>query len=357
MSILTRYILKRFFLIALFTMSATLLIFVTVDLMEHLDKFIDTQTPRAEIFRYYLLYMPQILYLVAPVILLLTTVFTLGGLVRTMEITAMKASGVSPSRLLRLLAFWGLLFSVGIFYLGETFVTDTAKERMEIYRTRIKKKPATLRQNSGRIYYQNSITSMLTLENYNSERGEGTHPVYLEFDHGKLNRRIDAKKLRRDGPNWRMVDGQVRSFGEEAGLESFKNRSVDEITLKLKDIETLSAVPEEMNYEELQAFIERQQNSGARTSRWEVNAHSKVAAPLANFIIVLFGVPLALRRQGGGLVMGFGISLLCCFLFYGIQVLCQNLGYKEIISPALAAWSPALLFALLAALLYWKLDR
>jgi lipopolysaccharide export system permease protein len=357
MSILTRYILRRFFLLALFTMSATLMVFITVDLMEHLDKFIDTQTPRSEILRYYLLYMPQILYLIAPVILLLTTVFTLGGLVRTMEVTAMKASGISPGRLLRLLAFWGLVFSVGIFYLGESVVTDTAQERMEIYRTRIKKKPPTLRQNSGRIYYQNGPTSMLTLENYNIEKGEGTHPVYLEFDHGKLTRRVDARKLRRDGPRWRMEKGTERLFNGGGHVESFANRPMHEITLKLRDIETLSAVPEEMNYKELQAFILRQKNSGARTSRWEVNALSKIAAPLANFVIVLFGVPLALRRQRGGMVMGFGISLLCCFLFYGIQVLCQNLGYKEILTPALAAWAPALLFATLAGLLYWRLDR
>jgi lipopolysaccharide export system permease protein len=356
MSILTRYILRRFFLIALFTMCATLLIFITVDLMEHLDKFIDTQTPRAEIVRYYILYTPQILYLVAPIILLLTTVFTLGGLVHTMEITAMKASGISPGRLLRLLSFWGLLLAVGVFYLGESLVTDTARERMEIYRTRIKKKPATLRQNSGRIYFQNSKGSMLTLENYNIDKGKGTHPVYLEFEHGQLALRIDARELRRNGPSWRMVEGQERHFGDDASLEDFRERPLPELNLKLKDIETLSAAPEEMNYAELQQFIDRQKRSGARTSRWEVNAFTKISGPMANFVIVLFGVPLALRRRRGGLVMGFGISLLCCFLFYGLQVLCQNLGYKEILTPLLAAWTPALLFTTLSALLYMRLD-
>lgn len=55
MSILARYILKRFSVIGFATLAAAVMIFVTVDLMDHLDKFIESGAPRGEIIRYYLL--------------------------------------------------------------------------------------------------------------------------------------------------------------------------------------------------------------------------------------------------------------------------------------------------------------
>jgi len=332
-------------------------IFVTVDLMEHLDKFIDSETPRAEIVRYYVLYLPQIVYLVTPVAMLLTTVFTLGGMVRTSEITAIKACGVSPLRILRLLSCWSVLISLGIFLLGESLVTDTARERMEIYRTRIRKRPATLRQNSGRIYFQNSPSSMFTLENYNLEEGHGSKAVFLEFDGGRLRYRADAKEAElRDGV-WTFLDGSERQVHPEETYRTFEELPLPGLLLKHEDVQSLQSAPEEMNLAELRGFIERQRQAGARITRWQVNQQIKLAAPLANFVIVFFGVPLSLRRARGGLALGFAISLLCCFLYYGLQVVCRNLGYKELLDPLGAGWIPNILFVLLGAWLYSILDR
>jgi lipopolysaccharide export system permease protein len=277
MSILTRYVLRRFFFLALFTGLASLLIFVTVDLMENLDKFIDAQTPPREIVQYYLLYLPQIIYLILPVILLLTTVFTLGGLVSRSEITAMKAGGVSPGRLLRLLGFWAGVFSVLAFVLGETLVTQTARERLEINRTRIRRQPSTLQASSGRIYYQNDGTSMFTLENYSFEEQRGQRAVFLRFEDNRLQERIDAHTVLRDSTGWVLVDGSTRFLQPDLRIEPFERRALPELSLDPLDILTLQAAPEEMNLAELQAFIDRQRQAGARVSRWEVNARTKVA--------------------------------------------------------------------------------
>jgi len=356
-SILTRYVLRRFFFLALFTGLASLLIFVTVDLMENLDKFIDTGTPAGEIVRYYLLYVPQILYLISPVILLLTTVFTLGGLVRASEVTAMKASGVSPARLLRLLGLWGAVSSALVFMLGETLVTQTARERMAIYRERIRKQPSTLQTNSGRIYFQNDSTSMFTLENYNFDEERGQRAVFLRFEDGRLARRFDAHQVVRDSTGWKLVAGVERRLRPTLAVTEFAERPLPELRLDPLDIQSLQAAPEEMNRAELRDFIARQRGAGARVSRWEVNARAKVASPLANLVIVLFGVPIALRRNRAGAMLGFGLSLLCAFAYYGIQVVCQNMGYKELLDPLVAAWIPNLLFALLVVPLYYALDR
>lgn len=357
MSIITRYLLKRFLGIAVFTAIASVLVYITVDLMENLDKFIDTQTPAGEIVRYYVFYTPQILVTILPVILLLTTVFSLGGLVRRMEVTAMKAGGISPGRLMRLVAFWALLASGLSFLVSETLVTQTARERMEIYRTAVKRKPQGLRQNSGRIYFQNDATSFLTLENYNVEAGRGRRASFIQVEEGRVQWRVDADTLIHTAEGWVMRKGEERRLRPFVKAKTFSTRPLPELKLKAGDVETLQAVPEEMNLRELQAFIQRQQQAGAFTRRWEVNAQGKVASPLANFVIVLFGVPLALRRHRAGIMLGFGLSLLAAFAYFGLQVTCQNLGYKGLLSPMQSAWLPNAAFGLAAILLYWRVDR
>jgi lipopolysaccharide export system permease protein len=357
MSILTRYLLRRFLALAVFTGLASLLIFITVDLMENLDKFIDTQTPGPLIARYYLLYSPQILVQILPVIMLLTTVFTLGGLARRMEVTAMKAGGVSPGRLLRLLALWSTLAAGLSFLMSETLVRDTSKERMEIFRTNVRKKPATLSENSGRIYFQNDARSFLTLENYNLEQGWGRRAVFQRMERGRLAWRLDADTLRMTDRGWVLLKGEERRLRPTLSARLFAVRQLPELRLNPGDIETLQAAPEEMNLRELRDFIARQRQAGAFTRRWEVNAQGKAATPLANLVIALFGVPLALRRVRAGLMLGFGLSLLSAFGYYGLQVVCQNLGYKGLLTPLAAAWLPNAAFAAAALLLYWRTDR
>lgn len=357
MSILTRYLLKRFLGIAVFTALASLLTYITVDLMENLDKFIDTQTGTPTIIRYYLLYSPQILVLIMPVILLLTVVFTLSGLHRRMEITAMKAGGISPGRLQRLLALWALLASGLSFYLSETLVTDTARERMEIYRTNIRRKPATLGEQSGRIFFQNDSRSFLTLDNYHVKEGWGRRASFLRIVDGRLVSRLDADTLRHTDVGWVLSSGEERQLVPLLASRPFQFHVLKELKLKPDDVETLQAVPEEMNLRELQAFIQRQEAAGSFTRRWEVNAHTKMATPLANLVIALFGVPLALRRNRSSTMLGFGLSLLSAFAYYGTQVVCQNLGYKGLLPPVAAAWIPNAAFLAVALLLYLRVDR
>ncbi len=357
MSIITRYILKRFATIALVTMASAIMVFITVDLMDHLDKFIDTNTPKGEILRYYLLYTPHIVYLMSPVALLLTTAFTLGGLVRTFEITALKASGVNPLRILRELAFAGLLVSLGILWLGETIVPDTARERQEIYQTRIKKRPPTILQNSGRIYFRNDSESIFALENFNLEKREGNRAVWLEFENQRLSRRLDADAVRfHEGAGWSFHQGVERLMGSGNQWQAFDSLALPRLHLDPDDIRNLRAKPEEMDLKDLQSFIDRQEQAGAPVIRWKVDRMVKMATPFANLVIVLFGVPIAMRRSLSGVGAGFGISLLCCFLYYGSQVFARNFGYNGLIDPWLAGWLPNIAFLLLTVPLYRGLD-
>ena len=112
MKLIDRYFLKHFLAILVFSLMAAMLVFVVVDLIEHLDKFIDRHVPVPVVVDYYILYLPYIIYLVLPVGMLLASLFAMGHFMKTNEFLAMKASGVSLYRIFGWVTLLGLIFSL-----------------------------------------------------------------------------------------------------------------------------------------------------------------------------------------------------------------------------------------------------
>jgi lipopolysaccharide export system permease protein len=90
MRILDRYLIRQFLFVLLFSLTAFWLIFVIVDLVENLDKFIDRHATLLVVAKYYLFYTPYIVVLALPVAMLLSCLFSLGQMAKHNELTAIK---------------------------------------------------------------------------------------------------------------------------------------------------------------------------------------------------------------------------------------------------------------------------
>ena len=74
---LDKYIIGQFLSNFLLSIFAFIIIFLLVDLIDRLDKFIDTEMPNNDIFNYYMLTIPWFISISMPMGLLLSTVFTI----------------------------------------------------------------------------------------------------------------------------------------------------------------------------------------------------------------------------------------------------------------------------------------
>ena len=345
MKILDRYILHRFFNILVFATFASMTIFVTVDLIEHLDKFIDAKCPAWLVLRYYLLYLPYIIYLTLPVSMLLATLFTVGGLVHTNELTAMQGAGYSLYRVAALHLL--VAIPIGAFALGfgETIVPEANQQRQDIYREKVKRnRPTAARQ--GRIYLQVGANEFLNMESYDPTIRVGYQVTIQTVGTDRILERLEAKQIVWAGDAWRLKNGRNRIFriqGEE--VEPFEALRREDLGFEPDDLTKVQTKPEEMNYTELKSFITRLEHSGNRSAKWIVDLAFKISQPFANVIIVFFGVPLAAIRRRGGLVMGFGLGLLVCFIYFGLMQVGKILGYHGTIPPQIAAWGGNIIFA------------
>jgi lipopolysaccharide export system permease protein len=355
---LDRYILSRFSQYFLFALGASIVIFVTVDATEHLDKFIDAKVGWGLIGRYYYLYVPYIIYLTLPVSVLLATLFTVGGFVYRNELTAMQSAGYSLWRILGILILLAIPLSVGTLAFGETVVPEANHQREELYRVQVKKGPSTASMRQGRLYMQVGKDEYLKMEGYNPQEQAGDRVSLHTFQNGQLERRITADAIRYHGDHWTLMNVQVRDFsGPKLVVTRLDSMERHDLAVKPEDLERVNIQPEEMNFTDLRNLIVRMQASGIRAGKWIVDLAFKISQPFSTVIIVLFGVPFAAFRRRGGLVLGFGLSLLVCFIYFGFMQVGKILGYGGEIDPIVAAWAGNIVFGVLGMVLVFRVPK
>ena len=77
---LDKYIIGQFLSNFFLSIITFLIIFLLIDLIDRLDKFIDTEMSNRDIFKYYILTIPWFISISMPMGLLLSTVFSMGVL-------------------------------------------------------------------------------------------------------------------------------------------------------------------------------------------------------------------------------------------------------------------------------------
>jgi lipopolysaccharide export system permease protein len=101
-----RYTFFRMLGITVFVLGVLIFIFIVIDFSENSDDFTDKGATLVDIFGvYYLNYIPEIIRLVTPVAIFVACLYLTGQMADRLEITALKAAGVS---LYRLLVSWPL---------------------------------------------------------------------------------------------------------------------------------------------------------------------------------------------------------------------------------------------------------
>ena len=122
-------------------------------------------------------------------------------------------------------------------------------------------------------------------------------------------------------------------------------------------MEKVQIRPEEMNYIELRDYIRKQKSIGANIVKWKVDLLSKVSLPAATIIIVLFGAPIASIRRRSGTVLGFGLALFICFIYFGFIQIGKVLGHKAVLEPLVSAWAGNVFFGLLGLAILFRWAR
>jgi len=342
MTTLDRYILRQFFLTALFSLCAITIIFVAVNMMDNLDDFLDMNATVGMIATYYFYFIPEIIKLMTPVAMLLSALFTTSRFSTFNELTALKSGGVSLYRFMMPMIVCAFLVSALSIYFNGWVVPYANKKKIEIGRLYFQKDIQYTSRNN--IYIQDSRTRIISIGMYDDSRTTAMRVSIQDFylqDPTIIAARYDADEMQWNPvlKTWTLTHGTHREFGPTyERLHPFTTLTIDHLNFTPDDIRKKQEKPEEMNYPDLKQFIHNQQRSGQEVSRWLVDFYGKIAFPFASVIVVLFGVPFSSIKRRSGLGVEFGIAIGISFLYMIFQQVSQAFGYNGDMHPLLTAW-------------------
>ena len=351
MTLLDKYILKQIAITLLFSLMALCIIFVIVNLLESLDEFLDQNATFMTIIKYYIYFLPEILKLLTPVAMLISTLFSVGRLSSNNEITAMKSGGISLYRIMLPIAFFSVILSFAQLYFNGWIVPAANERKIEIEQKYLNKSSG-----GGQIfnlYFRDNPTRNVVMQYYDAQQKTGNKVAVEEYTsqiEPRLTRRIEADKIRWDSSKsvWKLVNG-IERFYSEAAVDTRRFDSMNySLNLTHDQIIELKRSTDEMNYDELWNYITILKRGGKDVRKQVIEYYGNYAFPFANLIVILFGVPFASIRKKGGLAIQMGAAMVISFLYLVFTKVGQTIGYSSDINPILAGWMANIIFLIFA---------
>ena len=346
---LYHYVTREFLKVLGLSLSSLILIYVVVLFLQKMTSIHKYDAPYYLIFEYLLYRLPEVTFTwTLPYAVLLSILLTLGNLSRHSEITALKAGGISIYRITLPLFSIVFLISLVNFLGNEYFVPYTFQKSRYVWDVKIKKeKPSSFFKNFKIWYRSDQRLYNIQLLDPQAKVLKG-FTLYKCDDQFRCTERIDAREVKWINGEWRFVDGAVRKLAEDGSLQiiPFKEMTfpMDETWESFQKTQRDSA---EMSYTDLRTYIQKIQASGYDATRYLVGLHSKLSLPLLNLIMVLIGIPFALRTsRSGGVALSVGISVMIGFIFGVTYYVFISIGKTGVLPPFLSAWTPTVLFGL-----------
>ncbi len=350
MKLIDRYILRTFMVPLTYCLLAFTMLFVIFDLFENLSNFMEARTPATDIIRFYAFQLPSVAIYIVPVSLLLAVLYSLTQLTRHNELTAMRASGINLYRLMIPFVAVSILASIITAFINERTAPDAGFRAQQFL---------TLQRRKGDISVY--IEHNLPYANVRAERVwhiqefDTRPPLYpmrsvrvIQQSDDGTEEEITAGSAEWQGKHWRFYDLKIQRRGVEGDPKgSPERRQVMDMTSfdetpssfinELKDPEFLSA-------REIGAYIRRRNLSQEAITRLLFDMHYRLAIPWTCLIVTLIGIPFGAHTGRKGVLAGIALILCLFFAYYATISLGMGLGKRGFVNPAVAAWTPHLLF-------------
>lgn len=346
--VLHRYVIREYLNIFSLSLGSLILIYIVVLFFQKMNFFVKYNAPFTVILLYLLYKIPEVIFQwTLPYAVLLATLLTLGTLSRHSEVTAMKAGGVSLYSLTFPLFFIALFISLCAFLGNEYLVPLANQKTRHLVSVRLKKEPLSFFKNY-KIWYRSDhhIFNIQLLDP--KQKALKGFTLYEFDDRFRCVQRIDAKEAKWIDERWKLYDGTVRIFDEEGSIQTtpFEEREfpLPEAWASFQGIERQSV---EMSYTELRNYVQKIQSAGYDSTRYLVDLYAKLSYPFLNLIMILIGVPFALKTgRSGGVALSIGISIMIGFAYGVTFYTFLSFGKSGILSPFLSSWIPTILFGL-----------
>ena len=358
MGIISQYLSRELVKLFLGFELAFVFIYLLIDFIQKIDNIIEAEASLESMVICFALKIPLIVMQMAPVAILLSVIVLFSIMERGREITAFKACGISVLGIARPVFVFSLVVALALFLFSELLVPFTTLKSNRIWNQEVEKRSTMQTHTRNHIWYrsQNSIYWIREFDFKYALMKDIS--LYFFNDSFKLIKRIDAKEGIWDQESWTIQNGLIQELGADGRYHA---KPFEEIPLSLPetpdDFQQDAREPSEMSYWELKQYAEKIHKDGYDATTYRVEKNIKISFPIICFILVLIGIPIALRVKGGRIALAVAVGIGTIFIYLVTFGLTRSIGLSGILPPVISAWIANTIFFLIGIYLLMHLDR
>lgn len=359
LSILDKYIIKKFLGTYIFSIVLIISIAVVFDINERLDKFLTNNAPlKAIIFNYYVNFVPYYVNLFSALFVFIAVIFFTSKLADNSEIIAMLSNGMSFKRLMKPYMISAGVIAIFSFILSSFIIPPANETRIKFQNKYINDKSV---EYATGIQMQVDDGVILYIDRFDNKTKQGSNLSLDKFEDKELKSRLIASSIQYDSAyHWVLNNYSIREF--EGMKEVISSGSRMDTTINVIPSDFLISVNdfEQMTTPQLYEYIKRQKAKGLANvggvsiTQFEIEFHKRFASIFSAFILTIIGASLSARKVKGGMGLNIGIGLGLSVSYILFQTVSSTFAVSGTMPPMLAVWIPNIVFIFIAAYLYSK---
>lgn len=311
---------------------------------------------------YVALLVPNHLYELLPISVLIGTIFVTSRLAQSSEYTILRTSGLDPWRALRLLLTLGGFFVLLSFVVGD-YLAPLSDRTAQLLKARYRYS-ITVGQTGAWLKEKQAYSTYVANVKVLTARNEMKDLQIFEFDAKGVIVSITKSPLATfsDDGSWRLqsatrseFDGYADTASQAAGKKTGRvsRQTVDflrwptEITEEMVSVALLK--PDRMGTLDLFNYIRHLDANGQTAQRYEIEFWKKVFYPLSCLVMVVLALPFAyLHFRSGGIASYVFAGVMIGISFFLLNNVFGYIGNLRNWQPWLAAAAPGMLYTALS---------
>jgi LPS export ABC transporter permease LptG/LPS export ABC transporter permease LptF len=361
--IFTRYILKEVLSHGLIGASVFTFVVFMRDVSRILELVVRNSAPVPSVAELFFLTLPTALTITVPMGVLVGILLGLSRMAADSEVTAMRASGVSVRKFLKIVGIFGL--AAWLLALGNTVIlaprSNAALARLE---KRLESSQLSF-EIQPRVFYENFPDVVVYVDDVTTtSRAAVWKNVFLtDFRSGTVKITIAKEAIAGSGGDntirLHLIDGEIHESDARTPSQ-YNIYTFNETDMALgrppiaKPAQETAPVAQ-MSTSEL---LRQSRGSNRELARWYwIEFNRRLALPTACLVLVLIGIPLGLSARKGGKGAGFVLTIVLVFVYYFLSVIGVSLARGGKVAPAPGVWTANIIFAVAGLLLLWRTDK
>lgn len=357
---LLRYVLDEFLRNFGLALAGLVIVLTVANVFDELSRVLRHDPPLWAALWFVALKTPYHLVASVPLAVLLGTLFTLARFLRTHELIAMRAAGLSQFAIAGPFLGVALVTSLGMIVVDETVLPWANAQRDEIKRVYIQKLPQHEWLTAAKAAIWTGDGKLVFAQQADGEAGVLKGVTILEFAGRTPVARTDAVAARPVPGAWRLTQAQTYRWVGGRPVLSLDATAVVPLREDLASFLREEVPPDAQTAAELHRTIARLKSAGKDFRREQVYYDFKWAFPFASVIIGLLGLAISFTFQTNpraGTAMAFGVAVVTALIYVGLVQLGQTLGVGGVLPPLLSVWLANLVFLAVGVGLLWRAWR